>query len=553
MNSRAAQNHRFFPAVSRLACLFTLLGCFAFAQTSNTSLSGTVKDQQGSVIPNATIVLTNVATATVRTQKTSQEGHYSFDLLPPGDYKLEVQAATFRRQMLQDIHVLVANANSLDVHLEVGTLAETVEVSAQSSQVMVDTQDASLGNNFISQQITQLPLESRNVLSLLTLQPGVTKDGYVAGGRADQSNVTLDGVDINEAYSNAIGPAQTDITVPNAEKGPVLRLNSEAVEEFRVATLNSGAGGGRSSGAQIALVTKTGTNAWHGAAFESNRNTIFTANDWFNNHAGIARPTLIRNTYGGAVGGPIVKSKAFFFYSYEARNDASQTPVLAANQNPVPFASLGQGNLNFHLCSGSAGKYDCSNPGNIVTLHPSDFAQIFPDIQGLNQAALQTLSAAAAKYPANDTTIGDGMNVSGFRFNASTPVRLHSHSAKVDFNLSSNQTLFVRANVQYDKWGGVPAYPDTPAPDEWDHPWGFAVGHTWTIHNNLVNNFRYGYTRQSFTKGGDLFHNDIDFRFVYFPTNELNSLSRVTPVNNWVDDLSWVKGAHTIQFGANVT
>ena len=155
---------------------------------------------------------------------------------------------------------------------------------------MVDTQDASLGNNFISQQITQLPLEARNVLSLLTLQPGVTKDGYVAGGRADQSNVTLDGVDINEAYSNAIGPAQTDITIPNAEKGPVLRLNSEAIEEFRVATLNSGAGGGRSSGAQIALVTKSGTNSWHGAAFESNRNTIFTANDWFNNHTGVRSP-----------------------------------------------------------------------------------------------------------------------------------------------------------------------------------------------------------------------------------------------------------------------
>ena len=204
-------------------------------------------------------------------------------------------------------------------------------------------------------------------------------------------------MDINEAYSNAIGPAQTDITVPNAEKGPVLRLNSEAVEEFRVATLNSGAGGGRSSGAQIALVTKSGTNAWHGAAFESNRNTIFTANDWFNNHFGVARPPLIRNTYGGAVGGPIVKGKAFFFYSYEGRNDASQTPVLAANQNPVPLTSLGQGDLKFHLCSGTPGNYDCSNPGRIVTLRPSDLAQIFPDIQGLNQAALQTLVRGSGK------------------------------------------------------------------------------------------------------------------------------------------------------------
>ena len=552
MNSSSVRTHRFFLAVARLGCLLLLGGSFAFAQTSNTSLNGVVKDAQDSVIPNANVTLTNTATSTVRSQKTGGEGRYSFDLLTPGDYRLDVQATGFRKQMFQNIHVLVANANTLDVHMQVGTLTETVEVSAQSNQVMVDTQDASLGNNFISQQITQLPLEARNVLSLLTLQPGVTKDGYVAGSRADQSNVTLDGVDINEAYSNAIGPAQTDSTVPNAEKGPVLRLNSEAIEEFRVATLNSGAGGGRSSGAQIALVTKSGANKWHGAAFEANRNTIFTANDWFNNHAGVARPTLIRNTFGGAVGGPVIKDKVFFFYSYEGRTDASQTPVLAANQSPVPLPSMGQGLLNFHLCSGSAGNYDCSNPGKLVTLGASDFAQIFPDIQGLNQAGLQTMAGAAAKYTANDTTIGDGMNVGGFRFNASTPVRQHSHSARMDFNLTSHQTLFARANVIYDKWGGVPAYPDTPAPDEWDHPWGFAVGHTWTIHNNLVNKLTYGYTRQSFTKGGDLFHNDIDFRFVYYPTNELFSLSRVTPVHNWVDDLSWIKGNHTITFGGNV-
>jgi hypothetical protein len=334
----------------QMSCLLFLLGSVAFTQTSNTSLSGVVKDPGGSVIAHATVVLTNTATATARSQKTGPEGRYSFDLLTPGDYKLEVQAPGFSRQVLENIHVLIAQANTVEVTMQVGAVNEEVTVSAESNQVMVDTQDASLGNNFISQQITQLPLEARNVLSLLTLQPGVTKDGYVAGGRADQSNVTLDGVDINEAYSNAIGPAQTDITVPNAEKGPVLRLNSEAIEEFRVATLNSGAGGGRSSGAQIALVTKSGSNSWHGAAFESNRNTIFTANDWFNNHAGVARPTLIRNTFGGAVGGPVIKNKVFFFYSYEGRTDASQTPVLAANQTPVPLASMGLGQLKFHLC-----------------------------------------------------------------------------------------------------------------------------------------------------------------------------------------------------------
>ena len=549
MDFGSVQNLNFSRMFVHVSCLL-LLCSFAFAQTSNTSLSGVVKDPAGNVIANATVTLTNAATSTSRSQKTGPEGRYSFDLLTPGDYKLEVQATGFRKQIFESVHVLIAQANTIEVTMQVGAITEEVTVNAESSQVMVDTQDASLGNNFVSEQITQLPLEARNVLSLLTLQPGVTKDGYVAGGRADQSNVTLDGVDINEAYSNAIGPAQTDITVPNAEKGPVLRLNSEAIEEVRVAPLNSGAGGGRSSGAQIALVTKSGSNGWHGAAFESNRNTIFTANDWFNNHAGVDRPTLIRNTFGGAVGGPVVKDRMFFFYSYEGRTDASQTPVLAANSSPVPLASMGQGLLNFHLCASAT---DCNDAGKLVTLGPSDFAAIFPDIQGLNQAGLQTLAAAASRYPANDNSIGDGMNVGGFRFNASTPVRLHSHSARLDFNLTGHQTLFARANVIYDTWGGVPAYPDTPAPDEWDHPWGFAVGHTWTIHNNLVNKFTYGYTRQSFTKGGDLNHNDIDFRFVYYPTNELFSLSRVTPVQNWVDDLSWVKGNHTIQFGVNVS
>ena len=549
MDSSSVRNHRFFLIIAYLSCLLLLLGSFALAQTSNTSLNGVVKDPQDRVIVNATVTLTNAATAAVRTQTTGGEGRYSFDLLPPGDYRLEVQAAGFRKQTQLNVHVLIAKANTLDVSMQVGAQAEEVMVNAESGQVAVDTQDASLGNNFISQQITQLPLEARNVLALLTLQPGVTKDGYVAGGRADQSNVTLDGVDINEAYSNAIGPTQTDSTVPNAEKGPVLRLNSEAIEEFRVSTLNSGATGGRSSGAQIALVTKGGTNAWHGAAFEANRNTIFTANDWFNNHSGVARPKLIRNTFGGAIGGPIAKNKAFFFYSYESRIDASQTPVLAANTSPVPLASLGQGLLKFHLCA----DVSCQTQGNVVTLNATQLSTIFPDIQGLNQAALQTLAAAAARYPANDTSIGDGLNTGGFRFNAASPVHLHSHSARLDFNLNSKQTLFVRGNVIYDKWGGIPAYPDTKAPDEWDHPWGYAIGHTWTIHNNLVNNFRFGYTRQGFTKGGDLNHNDIDFRFVYYPTNEQYSLSRVTPVNNWVDDLNWVHGSHTIQFGANIT
>lgn len=555
MHLSSPRSRRFSLVFASLLSLLLLLGSVALAQTSNTSLGGTVKDQQDKVIPSATVTLTNLANNAVRTQQSGAHGEYSFDLLTPGTYRLEVTASGFRKQVLDKVQVLIAKASTQDITMQVGAANEVVNVTAESGQVQVDSQDASLGNNFVSQQIVQLPLEARNVLSLLTLQPGVTKDGYVAGGRADQSNVTLDGVDINDAATNAIGPTQAAVqetAVAHAEQGPVLRLNSEAIEEFRVSTVNSGATGGRSSGAQIALVTKSGTNNWHGAGFESNRNTKLTANDWFNNHDGVARPKLIRNTYGGGIGGPIVKDKVFFFYSYEGRIDASQTPVLAAASSPVPTASLGQGILKFRLCGDAA----CDTPGQTVSLTSADFNKIFPDLAnagGINQTAVSTFAAAAAKYPVNDNTIGDGLNTGGYRFNAAAPVHLNSHAAKLDFNLTSKQTLFVRGNVIYDKWGGIPAYPDTSAPDEWDHPTGIAIGHTWTISNNVVNNFHYGYTRQAFTLGGDTNQNYVRFRFVYYPTNGQYPLTRVTPVNNWVDDLNWVKGKHTLQFGLNVS
>ncbi len=129
---------------------------------------------------------------------------------------------------------------------------------------------------------------------------GVTRDGYVTGARSDQSNITLDGIDINEAETNSIGSS-------------VLRLNTEAVEEFRVTTMNANANQGRSSAAQINLVTKSGTNTFHGSLFEFNRNTSFTANDFFNNKDGVERPKLIRNTFGGSIGGPVIKDRLFSF------------------------------------------------------------------------------------------------------------------------------------------------------------------------------------------------------------------------------------------------
>jgi hypothetical protein len=542
--------------VSILSVLLLLLvsSITAFAQQGTSTVRGTVKDPQGNVIAGAAVTLTNLGTSVLRTTTSSENGTYSFDFVQVGDYRLEVEAKGFKKAVITEVHALVAKATPVDVHLEIGNVSESVTVVAGSAEALINRDDATLGNNFVNKQITQLPLEARNVVSLLTLQPGVTRDGYVAGARSDQSNVTLDGVDINEAQTNQLGAAtgtassdatESDLTLTSPDTSTVIRLNAEAVEEFRVTTANANASQGRSSGAQISLVTKGGSNDFHASLFESHRNTIFTANDFFNNRSGLPRPKLIRNTFGGAVGGRIIRDKVFFFYSFEGRRDASQQGVTRV----VPLASMGQGLLRY------------VNPsGGITTLSAADVNTVFTTsgaTVGTNPIAISALGAAAAKYPANNFDVGDStpsvqLNTAGFRFNAPTPVKLNSHSARFDANLTSKQQLFVRANVIYDLIGGIPQFPDTTPPNTWSHPVGLVVGHTWTLSNTIVNNFRFGFTREAFSESGDSAANAITFRFVFSPLLFSRTVSRKTPVKNITDDVSWVRGSHTFQFGGNI-
>jgi hypothetical protein len=238
----------------------------AFAQQGTSAVRGTVKDPQGNLVAGATVTLTNTGSAFSRTATTTDSGSYSFEAVPVGDYKLEAESPGFKKGIVTSIHALVAKPVSVDVQLELGNVSETVTVAAGSADLLVNRDDATLGNNFVSKQITNLPLEARNVVNLLSLQPGSTRHGFVAGARADQSNVTLDGVDINEAETNQITNPNTDpADSTNAlnlvpERSTVLRLNAEAVEEFRVTTANANANQGRSGGAQVALVTKSGSN-----------------------------------------------------------------------------------------------------------------------------------------------------------------------------------------------------------------------------------------------------------------------------------------------------
>ena len=246
--------------VAFVALFLTLSLAFSLplaAQTGTSAVLGTITDPQGRLVSGAEVTLTNQATGNVRSEKTSDSGGYNFDLIVPGTYRLEVVAKGFKKQTLNDVRALIGKPSEATVQLEIGTASEVIEVQASNAGFLVNSQDASLGNNIVFEQISQLPLNAKDVAGLLTLQPGATRDGYVTGARADQSNVTLDGVDINSAQSaNTSQPGNTNTLAigglasssGDLTAGPVLRLNSEAVEEFRVTTANGNANQGRSSG-----------------------------------------------------------------------------------------------------------------------------------------------------------------------------------------------------------------------------------------------------------------------------------------------------------------
>jgi len=517
----------------------------AFGQVGTGNLTGVVKDPQGNAVAGATVTLKNDQKNFTRSQVTDGSGDYKFSALPPDTYVLEVESTGFKKALVSSVKVLAANSVRVDVDLEVGNVKEVVNVTSGGVETLVNTQDASLGNNFVSQQIIQLPLNARNVANLLSLQPGVTPGGFVTGSRSDQSNMTLDGVDVNEQQT---GDAFT----------PVLRVSPDTVEEFRVTTTNPNASEGRSAGAQVALVTKGGSNQWHGNIFEYHRNTATTANDFFNNRTidtvtkkSLPRPVLIRNNFGGSLSGPIKKDKLFFFYNYEQRRDKREQTV----NRLVPLASLGQGLLKFN-----ARRPD----GTIVpvTLTTAQLNSLTTSVTGgvptgaalvdVNPVTVAILAGAATRYPSNNPDLGDGFNTGGFRFNANVPVKLTAHVTRLDYNLNDKHVLFLRGNYQQDNTAGAPQFPDTPNTNTWSHPYGFVAGHTWTISNSKINNFKYGLTREAFTNQGDSTANAITFRSVLSTSLFARDFARTTPVQNITDDFTWIKENHTFGFGTNV-
>jgi hypothetical protein len=543
--------------------LLTVFGCAVFAQSAS-QLNGSVSDQSGATVVGATITLTDSATGFVRSTTSTSSGLYQFLEVPPGNYRLEANAKGFAPFVASDLKLVVNTPSTLNLKLQVAGLSETVTVAGEAP--LINRTDASLGNTIEQDQIAQLPIADRNVVQLLSLQPGVTylgiqsqqemdtdtRSGAVNGIRSDQSNVTLDSIGVNDENN---GYAFTS----------VLNVPPDSVEEFRVTTANSNADSGYSSGAQVALVTKSGTNTFHGSAYEYNRNTVFSANDPFLKQSQLESgeankaPELLRNVFGATVGGPIKRDRVFFFANYEGRRDAQGTSVLRT----VPSASLRAGDVAY-LCQtntdGSLDTKDC--PGGTVNgvsdvqpgyyaLGPNQIKAMDPLGIGVNQAILGVLN----QYPGSNENAGDGLNTLGYRFASNADSSYNTYIVRLDghLNSSGSENLFWRGETQNFKEPGLQQFPGQAAATlTLDDSKGSIVGLTSLISSTLINDFHWGYIRQGLQTGGTSPYPGV----LLSGLDDLVPFDRSTtvfvPVNQFSDNLNWIRGKHTLQFGTDL-
>ena len=515
----------------------------AWTQNASTSLRGVVSDATGAIVPRASVTIENASVGFQATAVANAQGEYGFQQLTPGTYTITVTASGFGK-FTATAQLLVAQPATVDARLSV--TADTVTVDVSATAATINTTDATIGNAIDNQTIMTLPSEGRNPQTLLALQPGVlflgnttsadSRNGVVSGARADQTNLTLDGVDNN----NQISPA--------AFTG-VLRTTLDATEEFRVTTSNANADTGRSSGGQVNLVTKSGTNTVHGALYEYNRSSIGAANDWFTKSAQIQsgeanRPgPLVRNTYGISLGGPLKKDKIFLFGNYEGNRQNESSPFTRT----VPTASLRAGLLKYTAADGTT---TTLTPAQVASMDPKCAAKgTCPMGAGDDPAAI----AVFQDYPLpNGNLTGDNLNTASFTYPGSLPVVQNVYITRLDYNVSDRHHFYLRASMQNDKDASEPFFPGQPASQtNTDDSKGISGNYTWTATQNLVNNLRYGFIRQSQGLRGVGNGNYASFRGIDLPEDNTRNSFTTVPAQNLIDDVTWTKGRHTVQFGGN--
>ena len=536
-----------FTLILLTSFVFSLSALNAFAQTSQTTVSGTVKDQNGGLIAGATVTLVDARTKAERTVTANDDGFFLFANVLAGDYRITAEGSGFKKTEVHNVKVDVSIPATVNLVLEAGQISETVQTTAADSQAVINTENAELSTVVTEKQINDLPLNGRSPVQLAALQAGVASNGAVRnsninGMRGSYNNITWDGINIQENYLR--GAANSGLF---AQAAPSVA----GVGEFTITTQNASAADGTGA-AQVKLVTPRGGSDFHGSLFEFWRNSALNANTFFNNAAGQPKPYLNQHQFGGHVGGPFAlprfgeggpiftqKEKLFFYTYYEETREAQQTlltrTVLAAPARLGSFTYRRLDNQQLQTV-------------NVLNLTGRT---IDPRILGLiNQTPLP-----------NDLA-GDRINTNGFSFNSPSGSIERLFGYRINYDLSQKNRFDVvyskdSVNVPNDTFNntGEP-FPGLPGKGQFPKRSRGAAAWNWAPTQTITNELRAGYYHQRSLFIGDDIQYEGNTRLV-FPlslTNPVqNSLTSGRNGKIWelMDNASWVRGNHLFRFGGN--
>jgi hypothetical protein len=541
---------------SILAVVFFIMAANgSFAQTAVSGMTGEVTDSSGAAVVGATVVLTNKSTGLKYTQATNSSGSYRFTQIPPGaGYEVVFTANGFAPVDVKDIYLTVAQVRTQNASLSVGANV-AVEVNASSSEVTIDTTDATIGNAIDVKQLDELPVQQRNnPYALFNLQAGVDGQiGSVTGARTDQNNVTLDGLDVNDfanggSVQNNSGVSSGWVIVGNA---PI-----DSVEQFHGGVAGLGATTNQGGGGQFQLITKSGTNHFHGLLYEYHRDPSLVANTWFNNASTpqVPRNHLIQNQFGGNIGGPVLHDKLFFFFDY----NNSRIISFKTAERAVPLDSFRNGIVTY-----------LDSNGNKQTLTPAQIKALDP--AGIGEDATW-LAAVNARFPhSNNSADGDGINSGGFAFNAPNTQLETDYVGRGDYNLTQTMKLFARFTItRRNAVNQLNQFNDpTPSNPVVDRSYAFVLGHNWVIGGTKTNRVFLGETVQKLTFANNQAATSALKQLGVDPTSSTfytfsdgigqsladsfyrnpSAQARRVPVPVIGDDFAWTRGNHTIAFG----
>lgn len=549
------------------------------AWTQNSGIQGVVTDPSGAPVPQVAITITNLATGVAAAVKTNEQGFYTAPFLPPGPYRIEANPAGFARVSRENLILNVGQVARVDFELKLGAVAETIEVTAAAA--LLESETTAMGQVIENKRIVEMPLNLRNYLELARFSAGVlpartlgrgartagednAEGGFIGlGQRAYQTNVLLDGVDNSSRASG--GPLGFQA---QAVKPPV-----DSIAEFKVVTNNNSAEYGFRMGPKVLVSTKSGTNELHGSLYEFLRNDKFDGTNFFANRSGSKKPTLRQNQFGGTVGGPVLKNRTFYFFSYQGtrirKGQSFTRTVPGALARSGNFSQEGRNRDRVFDPASTRGEGAAAIrtqfPGNVIP--PSRFDPITPKI--------------IANYPLPNIP-GRDTQPNNFFFAPSDRETSNQYDVRIDHNFTDNDRTFYRWSIRRDdklqngplplsaQGGGLGQTVFLPS-DNVMGSW------TRTLTPTIYNEARFGFThyptrfdiletenlnKKYGIKGapGDGFNDGLDHGLARFtPTgyNEIGSRS-FWPNRNWMDNLQFndnllvQRGVHTLKTGVEM-